>query len=346
MHLAGAASSGLNFYTSGHAPEALLVDMDGALVHRWRRAFREIWPDYPVDDAHPGTQHWRRAHLYRDGDVLVIFEGLGLARLDARSQLVWANGLRAHHDLEVTDDGDILVLAREARVIPRVHPRDPVLEDFVVVLGPDGREKRRVSILEAAERSGFPGLWQGTVGRSGDLYHTNTLHLLQGRAAGDASSFAAGNVLLHMLSTGVTAVLDLEREKIVWARATPARQHDPKILRNGNLLIFLNDDEQPASRVLEYRSVTDRVVWSYAGTPDAPFYSPTCGAAQRLPNGNTLVTESDAGRAFEVMKDGTLVWEFFNPHRAGEEGSLIATLFEMVRLPADFPVGWADPEGR
>ena len=32
-----------------------------------------------------------------------------------------------------------------------------------------------------------------------------------------------------------------------------------------------------------------------------------------------------------------MVWEFYNPHRAGERGELVAVLFEMLRLPADFP---------
>ena len=61
-----------------------------------------------------------------------------------------------------------------------------------------------------------------------------------------------------------------------------------------------------------------------------------------MANGNTLITESDGGRAFEVQPNGEKVWEFFNPHREGEAGEFIATLPEMIRLPADYPVGWAN----
>ena len=35
---------------------------------------------------------------------------------------------------------------------------------------------------------------------------------------------------------------------------------------------------------------------------------------QRLANGNTLITESVNGRAFEVTADGRIVWEFLAPH--------------------------------
>ena len=70
-------------------------------------------------------------------------------------------------------------------------------------------------------------------------------------------------------------------------------------------------------------------------------YSATCGTAQRLANGNTLITESDSGRAFEVTREGEIVWEFWNPERVTVEGQeYIATLFEVVRLPAGHPLDW------
>ncbi len=51
-------------------------------------------------------------------------------------------------------------------------------------------------------------------------------------------------------------------------------------------------------------------------------------------NDNTLITESDSGRAFEVQPDGTIVWEYVTPERGGEAGDLVATLFEVVRVDA------------
>ena len=96
--------------------------------------------------------------------------------------------------------------------------------------------------------------------------------------------------------------------------------------------VIVNDND-PLSR---------EIVWEYRGSPESPFYSRTCGVAQRVSNGNTLITESDSGRAFEVTPDGEIVWEFYNPRRAGEKGRFIATLFELVRLPPDFPTDWAE----
>lgn len=76
------------------------------------------------------------------------------------------------------------------------------------------------------------------------------------------------------------------------------------------------------SRVLEIDPVTLEVIWQYtpaeAGfiTPldSYRFYSPFVSSAQRLPNGNTLITEGSDGRLMEVTADHQLVWEYISPY--------------------------------
>jgi hypothetical protein len=92
--------------------------------------------------------------------------------------------------------------------------------------------------------------------------------------------------------------------------------------------------------VIEFDAQTRGTLWEYSGERDGPFRSRSCGSVQRLPNGNTLIVESDNGRAFELTPDKRIVWEFVSPHRAGERGEYVATLFDLVRLPPDFPTGW------
>jgi hypothetical protein len=58
------------------------------------------------------------------------------------------------------------------------------------------------------------------------------------------------------------------------------------------------------SRVLEIDPVTLELKWSYA----APrFFSTNISSAQRLPNGNTLITEGAGGRMFEVTNDSACI---------------------------------------
>ena len=76
------------------------------------------------------------------------------------------------------------------------------------------------------------------------------------------------------------------------------------------------------SRVLEFDPVTLEIVWQHtpqeAGfvhpTDSNRFYSPFISSAQRLPNGNTLITEGSGGRIIEVTADHALVWEYISPY--------------------------------
>lgn len=42
-------------------------------------------------------------------------------------------------------------------------------------------------------------------------------------------------------------------------------------------------------------------------------FSEYCSSADRLPNGNTLITETVRGRVIEVTPEREIVWEFLNP---------------------------------
>ena len=336
---------GLNLYTSGHAPEALLIDMEGRVLHRWRHEFREVWEDFPVGDELASTTFWRRARVYPNGDLLAIFDGLGLIKIDRDSQLLWSHPGREHHDLEMMQDGRIYVLTREARLVPRIPIDQPILEDFISILTPDGEEVERISIFEAFENSPYWERWQEKMARARYTLGANTIEVLDGRIADRAPAFGAGNVLVSLLTVDTIGVIDLEQRRFVWARTGGyVAQHDPTVLPNGNLMLFDNQGHKGRSRVFEVDPVDGQVAWLYADSPEHPFFSRTCGTAQRLPNGNTLITESDGGRAFEVTPGEEIVWEFSNPHRAGTDGEYIATLFELLRLPADFPADWAETD--
>jgi hypothetical protein len=340
QHDPARAWAGVNLYTSGHEPGAILMDMQGRELHRWSFEYRDAFPD-SIWARHPNTEWWRRAHLFPNGDILAIVEGFALLKLDKDSKLLWASPVNAHHDLEVRPNGDIYVLTREASVIERVNPDEPVLEDFITVLTPDGKEKRKVSLLEAFEGSKFEKLYRAQNRTHGDLFHTNSLAVLDGRLADRVPAFRAGRILTSMNNLSVIAVVDLDSERVEWAVKGGSRgQHDPSVLDDGNLLLFDNRSTPGASRVLEFDLENGRPAWSYRGTAEHPFFSKFLGTAQRLPNGNTLITESDAGRAFEVDRAKKIVWEFFNPHRAGEDDRYIATIFELLRLPPDFPLDW------
>ena len=53
-----------------------------------------------------------------------------------------------------------------------------------------------------------------------------------------------------------------------------------------------------------------------------------------LPNGNTLVVETDGGRALELAGDGEVVWEFRSPYLVRERGDKVASLYSLERVGA------------
>jgi len=347
VYIADRVDPGVNLYTSGHAEMAALIDMDGTVLHHWSYAFADAFPDLSAKMRRRGegtnqSERWRRVHVFPNGELLAIYEGLGLIRLDKNSNLIWRSANKSHHDLWVAADGRIYVLTREAKILPRLDAEKPLLEDFISILTPGGDEIRRISLIEAFESSDYRDLFE-SITTHGDLFHTNTLEIFDGSLADRSPFFKAGNALISMRSIDRIAIVDLERERVVWARQGDwRRQHQPTLLANGHLLLFDNVGHHGMSKVIEFDPLSDEVVWVYEGNEENHFLSRTCGSNQRLANGNTLITESDFGRAFEVTPQGEIVWEFRNPARAGERNELVATLFEVVRLPADFPLDWVE----
>ncbi len=142
-----------------------------------------------------------------------------------------------------------------------------------------------------------------------------------------------GNILFTLRYLNTIAILDRKTGDIIWRwglQYSIGHPHDCSVLPNGNILLFDNGfhrkpyidgkqeispagvSEEEYSRILEINPKTNEVVWQYRDRFNI-FYTPICGGAQRLPNGNTLICESTKGRFFEVTKDGEIVWEYHNP---------------------------------
>jgi hypothetical protein len=339
------AHDGLNVYNSGHGPHAFVMDMAGNALHSWTYESTDVWPDAPRTGH---GEFWRRVYAYPDGDLLAIFEGIGMIKLDRESRLQWAFKGWCHHEAVVADDGRIYVLTRRGQMVPRLSESRPVLVDYITILDADGHLLSEHSLLECVENSPHRDLLRGAR-KGGDIFHTNSIHILDGSLAGDDPAFADGNVLVSMRKIDVLAVVDIVHDRVVWASSGHrrngfwAKQHDPQPLPSGDFLLFDNLGNRGRSRAVEFDPHSNDIVWQYAGDTDDPLWSRTCGAASRLPNGNTLITESDAGRALEVTPGLEVVWEFYNPYRAGDGDELIATLFELERVPRDY-FSWIESE--
>lgn len=347
------AYKGLTLYTSGDLQGARLIDMQGRVRHRWHLDGRALDGGFDLADIFgTGRLYWETAHLFPNGDLLAVIVrnwtpyGYRLIKLDKDSRLLWQAPINAHHDISVDAGGRIFTLSQHIRKAPVPGwPQivTPFLEDTVVRLSPEGKVEKEVSIVEAFARSNYAAFLRlHPVDEIGDILHANRAHVISAEEAAVLPFAEAGQVLISLREIHTIAVLDPASRRITWATRGPWMfQHDPDILANGHFLLFDNWGHVGpggASRVIEYDPLARAITWSYAGSRDAPLFSDIRSDAQRLPNGDTLIAESDTGRIFEVTRDGEVVWEFVNPARS-PDGKLVAALgldvtrFAEVSLP-------------
>lgn len=177
--------------------------------------------------------------------------------------------------------------------------------------------------------------------------------------------FHPDNIIFSARNTNFIAIIERKTGKITW-QAGPhfgpghpeskmgqiIGQHHAHMIPAGlpgagNILLFDNGgmpehrgekesvfpSKRGYSRVIEIDPLTYELVWQYgAKSGDQHFYSHFISSAQRLPNGNTLVTAGAYGHVFEVTSNNKMVWEFQNPKGKGHE----ARIYRAYRIPPEW----------
>lgn len=337
-------SPGYNLIISGHGPGISLMDQTGEVVHDWFNSevsLYGIWPD--AQDQTIIMDIWRRAYLADNGDLTVMVEGGGVVRVDKDSNLLWTSEYNgAHHDVDVDGEGNVYTIGRDIHINERYFPEKYISEDYICILDSLGNRIRWISTIDVLANSSYAPVLR-RMPDAGDVLHCNTIEYIRPGMLpeGYNGPLKPGTVLLSHRSIDLVCAVDLEEESVYWADSDFWRmQHQPTVMADGTILILDNQGLVEKSTVLQFDPASDEVIWYYRGDDEHPFYTLGSGSCQRLENGNTLIVESMMGRAFEVTSEGEIVWEFYNPHRAGERLELIATLFDCVRVTPETVESW------
>lgn len=349
------ADRGLTLYTSGDFPGAVLIDMDGRVVHTWRCPFSSVWDKTAaVRDPVPDNQtYFNKAHLFPNGDLLAIYIGVGdspygygMVKLDRESKVIWKNLDHFHHDFAIAADGRIYGLTHSYRRKPLKgvdHLDLPFVEDFLVVLSPEGRTLKKISLPEALNNSEYRRLlWLIPYYSEADPLHANDVDMIDRRTARQLSRklpvAAQGQVLLSFreLAGGCIALFDAAAEKFVWVSRGPwLSQHDPDVLPNGDIMVFDNRGNfgpGGQSRIIAVDPGTGGITWQYTGDESHKLESWIRSDQERLLNGDLLIAESNTGRLFEITPAGDMVWEYINPVRGGKKNNLIPVVSSAERI--------------
>jgi hypothetical protein len=250
-------------------------------------------------------------------------EGWGKFTLDDR--IIWRKDEAIHHDLIVLEDR-IITFSKECQ------PYKGRLVDFDMIVEYD-HEGRQISSwsswehlrylkrshkaldLDMPKLSFLPDIvppkettpWGGNY----DYYRFNSLQVIPP----NEMDFMPGHWLITVRHGSLIWVLDQNR-KIVWKAAYKDIEgciegpHGAQVLSNGRMLIFDNGRYRGYSRIIEIDPRNLKILWEFKKDG---FFTLSQGYAQRLPNGNTLITESEKGHAFEISPEGETVWEYYNP---------------------------------
>ncbi|MFW6158211.1 MAG: aryl-sulfate sulfotransferase, partial [Planctomycetota bacterium] len=293
---------------------AAVLDPHGEIVWSYRRQDPQVrW-----------GQTGNVADLRGDIDVRTTEEGVliggtniveGTARVHAalvswRGDVLWECPVVNHHHIHRTPDGTYLFLIRD----PRDFDGTELVGDQVVEWDPAGNAMAWTWRLfdhhepESDRR---------------DYSHANTIE----------PDPRDDSLIVSCRNMNQLVKVDRSTGRIVWRLGVdgdftmdPAdcfyHQHSPELQPNGNILLFDNGTGRPEehggefSRALELRvdeaNREAEAVWSYRHEPD--LFCPIWSDADRLPNGNTLVTfgtrtEGDTTRYVEGTADGEVVWD-------------------------------------
>jgi len=307
-----------------------LVDLAGEPVHEWRLPYR---PGRHARILPTGTLAYNGVHP--DGPALFPFwdkyRGGVMLEVDPAGDILREHrDPMAHHDAHHLGDGRILYTAleplteAEARSVPGG------------VVGTEDRGTLHADVIKEVDAAGRVGWSWRAIEHLDPADYPLQPHYPREHwpLVNSVFPLADGNILASLRSVSSVIVIERSSGKVVW-RLGPdvlAQQHNAHELADGHFLIFDNGvfrtgESVPFSRVIEVEPTSKDIVWSYRDRQPESFFTPFMGSAQRLPNGNTLITESAYGRIFEVTAEGRICWEFIVPEFAGYAEPRLAAAF-------------------
>ncbi len=338
---AGRSESGHNLITVCKLSQAVLIDAEGQTQKSW---------------SIPSSRRWSHCILTPTGDLYALGADYAnprqanvtakvryLARFNWHGELVSKYALPVHHDVELQPNGNVLALTFNSRIIPEIHKTIITRDDAIAEITPEGKVIHRLSLYDALAQATDDFKLQDVAAKKWgksqiiDLFHANSIETMRRKDLADRNPiFDLDNILVCIRHQDTIAIINRKSGKAIWTwgQGEISGPHDATVLDNGHILLFDNGLGRDWSRVIELDPANKKIIWEYKTKNPTDFYTKSRGSSQRLLNGNTLIAESERGRAFEVTRDGEIVWDYYSPF-ADESGER-STLGRIRRYPVEF----------
>ncbi|MTI64491.1 arylsulfotransferase family protein [Methylophaga sp.] len=329
---------------------AEVINADGKVIHHWSLDWFDIWPDAShlpeyLNPKEPPGSHIHGMVLMKDGSLVFNYDGLGLVRVDANSEVIWRLPYRTHHSLYQSGDGHLWVpgMITHEKPIKDLPFYKPNFDEFTILeVDPDnGSILQEISLHTLFQKNELQGLlYLSSLDlhpeSQGDTLHLNDIELFPEDM--EPGFFKPGDIMLSMRNINTVLVFDKNSWKKKFISIGPfVRQHDPDFVDGNTISIYDNNDSAPAesgvqSRILLLDAPSGEISVAYTGNEKEPFFSFLLGKHEWQKNGNILIADSRNGRVIEVTPDGEIIWEYNNIVRDGVVGFVETA----QRLPAHF----------
>ena len=331
--------------------------MEGNETHSWKSSIngRKIGSlGKPLENGHVLT------FLVDSNPLDPTLPDVVLVELDWEGNIVWQyheSGFYLHHDFQRLSNGNTLLLAEVPKSVPAISGQE-ILDDVIREVDKDGNIVWEWSTAEHFDELELSDeakqiIAEGKLYGGKSIFHTNSIQKIPHNKNEKSSlQFSFGNILVSQRNTNIVFVIDRQSGHIVWRLKETIGQHHVKMIpRNlvdsGNIMLFDNggragypSEWRLFSNVRIFNPLTARQVWGYnaaqSGKPMRTFFSPYISGAQRLANGNTLITEGDWGRIFEITPEKDVVWEYVSPYTGKNDQNGI---YRAYRVELTWPTG-------
>jgi len=211
------------------------------------------------------------------GNILILLPGYGVYELNRDGEIVWSYiDRKVSHDADRLPNGNTLVVFGSG---------DQVNDAQVKEISPEGK-----IVWSWYARDYFNKAPYKDIADQG-WTHTNAV-----------TRMPNGNMLISPRNFDILVEVDPQGALVrTIGEGMFDGQHDPEVLPSGNIL--LANHGRP-HRAIEFDPTTSKVVWSTKGF--AREFAPVRDA-NRLPNGNTLITATT--KIVEITPAGEVVWQ-------------------------------------